>query len=190
MHTKEIDGVIFNYNSDLSGDVHINDGKQEAHVPGPALVQFVDDWRAENSEPLSRDKPMAELTTAECDGLVGRITAGVNDLAKQYLDGRKKLAAARAVIEEGVRLYETYALVAQPADKADPMAAGRWVNSCREFLRDEPPDPVETARRLGPIIAAHDFKRIADVLGLPKSDNTTIDQMVERIRSLRAAAGF
>jgi hypothetical protein len=62
-----------------------------------------------------------------------------------------------------------------------------------DSLVAEPPrgdDVVETAKRACEKINAHDFKRIAGALGLEVSEDTTIDQMVDKIKSLRTAAGI
>lgn len=44
MHTFSHDNTTFHYNSDLSGDVHIiheGSGREDAYIPGEALLAFV-----------------------------------------------------------------------------------------------------------------------------------------------------
>lgn len=47
-HFKAKGGTVFNFNSDLSGDVRLLDGERyEAHIPAADLLEFVDWWRRE-----------------------------------------------------------------------------------------------------------------------------------------------
>ncbi len=68
-HFKAKGGTIFNFNSDLSGDVRLSVDTEramhgEARIPAADLLEFVEYWQTGYVSPEERNAPLA-LSTLE-----------------------------------------------------------------------------------------------------------------------------
>jgi len=79
-HFQARGGTVFNFNSDLSGEVRVLDGaRYEAHISAADLLEFVDWWRSTPGYGLDEESarqqlklhPVAVRTNAQADAFRG-----------------------------------------------------------------------------------------------------------------------